>query len=168
MRPSNDRKAHGFTLIELMVAIAVLAVLLAIGIPSFRDYIADQRARAAAEELMLGLTLARSEAIKRNATVTVSAADSDWAQGWAVSVGGKSYSDCAAGAAGCIRVSQTNGDVQITGAGLTSVSFERSGRTAGAATPTFSVCDSENISKQRQVSLDLSGRAVISRAGGCS
>lgn len=83
---------RGFTLIELMVTITVAALLLAIGVPTFRDVALGSRLSATANDLLASVQLARSEAIKRNITVTVcpstdgAACDggADWDQGWIV------------------------------------------------------------------------------------
>lgn len=79
---------RGFTLIELLVVITVMATMLGLAIPSFRNFIASQRVKAVGYDLTTALVLARSEAVKRNADVTVAAAAaSDWTQGWSVTVG---------------------------------------------------------------------------------
>lgn len=62
---------EGVTLIELMVALAVTAILLTVGIPAFTDFIATNRMSAAVNDVVSSLQLARSEAIKRRALVTV-------------------------------------------------------------------------------------------------
>lgn len=62
-------RTEGFTLIELMVTIAVAAVLLAVAVPSFRHLIISNRLTTAANDVITSVTLARSEAIKRNANV---------------------------------------------------------------------------------------------------
>ncbi len=81
--------ARGFTLIEMMVTIALLAILIALVTPSFRDLLRDNRAAAQANALVGSLMLARSEAIKRNVPVVVcrsntgtSCAGSEWEDGW--------------------------------------------------------------------------------------
>ena len=79
----------GFTLIELLVVITVTATMLGLAIPSFRNFIGSQRVKAVSYDLTTSLVLARSEAVKRNADVTVApAAASDWTQGWSVTFGG--------------------------------------------------------------------------------
>ena len=65
------RGSRGFTLVELMIAIALLAILVGIALPFYQDTIADQRNRTAANELHSALVLARSEAVKRNAVIRV-------------------------------------------------------------------------------------------------
>ncbi|WP_142805232.1 GspH/FimT family pseudopilin [Tepidiphilus sp. J10] len=83
------RNDVGFTLVELMVTIAVLAILLAIGIPSFATLIASNRLTSATNELVASLQTARTEALRRNVRVTVcpaaptaTACSGAWRDGW--------------------------------------------------------------------------------------
>ncbi|MBX3704489.1 MAG: GspH/FimT family pseudopilin [Steroidobacteraceae bacterium] len=84
----------GFTLLELMMAITVLAILLAIAVPTFGSVIRSNRIATATNELVTALTLARSESMKRGDSVTVCASDDsalcagseDWSTGWIVFV----------------------------------------------------------------------------------
>ena len=64
-------KQGGFTLIELMFTVVVLAVLLAIGVPNFRDFLRNSRMAAQANDLLSAVNLTRSEAVKRRAPVTL-------------------------------------------------------------------------------------------------
>jgi type IV fimbrial biogenesis protein FimT len=66
--PENNR---GFTLIELMVGLVVLAVLMGIAAPAMTSFVANQRLSGQSNDLMSDLTFARSEAIRRGAAVTV-------------------------------------------------------------------------------------------------
>jgi prepilin-type N-terminal cleavage/methylation domain-containing protein len=81
----------GFTILELMFTVAIAAVLLAIGVPNFRDFIRNSRMSAQANDLLSGVNLARSEAVKRRTSVTLCAgtpADCDatgnFRDGWVV------------------------------------------------------------------------------------
>lgn len=62
---------QGFTLIEMIIAIAVAAILVAIAVPSFLAQIDKNQVKSAADELYAQLQFARSEAVKRNRTVRV-------------------------------------------------------------------------------------------------
>lgn len=68
---ANMKRQAGFSLVELMVTIAVLGIILGIAAPSFQDWITKLQIRNAAEAVLHGLQLARTEAIKRNGSVTM-------------------------------------------------------------------------------------------------
>jgi type IV fimbrial biogenesis protein FimT len=83
------KKTRGFTLVELIVTLAVAAILVSAALPSMRDLIRNNRLTAATNLFVSSLNIARSEAIKqgRNATVCVSdtqnsCSGSNWQLGW--------------------------------------------------------------------------------------
>lgn len=69
MTEAHER-ARGLTLIELMVTVAVLALLLASVAPSLGTWIGSQRVRNTASSLVAGLQQARAEAVRRNRPVS--------------------------------------------------------------------------------------------------
>lgn len=81
------RPDRGFTLIELMLVIAIAGVLMAVAIPSFSTFMETSRLRSASSGLYEALIIARSEAIKRGTSVAVSPAASGWTGGWNVKSG---------------------------------------------------------------------------------
>ena len=84
-RGSRTRRAAGFTLVELVIALAVLLILLAVGIPQSMSLMANNRLTSQANELVQAFSIARSEAIKRTAVVRVVPADAtDWTKGWSL------------------------------------------------------------------------------------
>jgi len=68
---AKSRNAAGFTLPELLIVLTVLAVLMAAGLPSFGEFVRNQRLKTASFDLFSTLVMSRSEAINRNASVTV-------------------------------------------------------------------------------------------------
>jgi len=87
--PSNTR---GFTIIELVIAISVLALMVTLAAPMYKSMTATNRTRAAAYSLVASLALARSEAVKRNAAVSVLPLGTGWQDGWEVEAGGNTLS----------------------------------------------------------------------------
>ena len=78
----------GFTLVELMAVIAIVAILGSLGVPAFRDLLLNQRLVAASNGFLAALNLARTEAIQRSQRVHVVALNgTDWTSGWAVRAG---------------------------------------------------------------------------------
>jgi len=63
---AQRRPAHGFSLLELMVVITLIAILAMLATPSMSEWVKNQRIRGAAEGLLNGLQTARQEAIRRN------------------------------------------------------------------------------------------------------
>ncbi len=65
------KKCRGFTLIELLVVIFVASIVLALGIPAFNQFMSTNRMAAAVNDLVSSMHIARSEAVKRRANVTL-------------------------------------------------------------------------------------------------
>ena len=74
----GGRAARGMTLIELMIGLAIAAILLLLAAPSYRDFIANTNVRNAAENTVAGLRRANAEAVKRNAPVRFSLVGGGW------------------------------------------------------------------------------------------
>lgn len=88
------KKEFGFTLIELIFTVAMVAILLTVGVPSFQEMLRSNRAVAQANMFMSTLNVARSEAVKRGVRVSLCSSSNqtnctggtNWASGWIVFV----------------------------------------------------------------------------------
>ena len=80
-------RQRGLSLVELLVGLVVLSVLVSVAAPSFSTMVAEQRLRQVGSELRISLATARSEAVKRNESVSLIKQGSDWSTGWCVEAG---------------------------------------------------------------------------------
>lgn len=87
IRPWNDLRQTGVTLVELMIVIVIMGIIATIGYPSFQGLLASQRVRAASSALYDSMLIARSEALKRNSSAAFVVAN--LASGWTIQSGGQ-------------------------------------------------------------------------------
>ena len=82
------KRTNGFTLIELMITVAVMGILASIAFPNFIELIRDQQTTSQANILLGSIQTARSEAVKRAANVTMApASGTNWSTGWCIYTG---------------------------------------------------------------------------------
>ena len=79
-------KELGFTLIELMVTLAMLAILMTVAVPSFTTFQRNAELTSFSNSLLSGINAARGEAMKRGRNAMVVPKDGDWNKGWTVFV----------------------------------------------------------------------------------
>ena len=76
------RRARGFTLIEIMVVVTIAAIMLVIGVPAMGEFVADQRVRTVASDIVSEIALARAKAIESNHRVYMRKLGATWNNGW--------------------------------------------------------------------------------------
>ena len=150
----------GFTLIELMIVVAIVGVLAVVGLPSMRDMVVSNRMKTLSLDVYTSLALARSEAIKRNTgSVSMIATGGSWQNGWSVTCV-DSGGSCGGSNLVLISADAVDGSIALTGpTGPAQVTFSRDGRLATAAA-SFRIKYTANNAKipMRCVELSVSGR----------
>jgi len=138
-------KNSGFTITELMVTIAVVAILASLAIPNFIDWLPNYRLRSGAEEIQSTLQFARITAIKRNATATV-----------AFDIANETYRASVGGQA--IRGGRMPAGIDINSAfGGTSVQFDSRGIASAAGTAVVR----NNLGRSRTIRVYITGNSRI-------
>jgi type IV fimbrial biogenesis protein FimT len=152
---ATPQRARGFTLPEVLVALAVVGILTGIAAPSFKSLVAGTRAHGAASDLYASAMRARSEAIKRNKEVNLKPATSGWQDGWTIPDPQNADQN--------LDVHPAVNGATITGP--TNVTFQPNGRVKGWDGTPFDVSVSGN-DKHRCVRIGLSGLPSQTE-GGC-
>ncbi len=186
----------GFTLIELMLAITVFALVLALGVPAMGNFVAEQRRLAAANELVAALHYTRNEAIRRGRGMSICSRDGDaaspgcevdftaglnWHTGWIVFEDQDGGSDLDAGEP-VLRVHERLAEpLRMRSVGSDNFGplllFDPDGSLGGAAEasarngtpPGFDVCDAKQSGELvRSIRLFLTGMMEQSRDVACT
>jgi type IV fimbrial biogenesis protein FimT len=145
---------HGFTMTEILIVVAVIGILTSLAAPSFSQLIKSQRMKSMATDINASLSLARSEAVKRNTNVTLSPTTAgSWQNGWQIADPDNAGSN----------IQVHSGFTGVTATGPASVTYQSSGRIQGTTAPAFDI-SATGVSDQRCVSVDLTGRPNVKAA----
>lgn len=169
-------RQRGFTLLELLVTLAVAGLLIAFAVPAMRTFIQNNRQDAEADSLISSLDFARSEAVKRDEDVEVCAStdgatcsnSTTWQTGWIVQTVSNPT---------VLRVKPAlSGGNTLSGAfnsaGVTQVTFQGSGFVKAAAgsqvyhTTYFTLCDSRGATYARDIEVSAVGGVEASSTPG--
>jgi len=117
-----EKASRGFSLVELMVVVALLAVVLGFAVPNMRQMILNNRIKAATNSLVGALQMARNEAITRNKVIKFSPVSGDYGNGAEIKSGSNVIG----------RMEKAPEGVQITLTPGNEVSFKNTGSTSAA------------------------------------
>lgn len=158
---------NGFTIIELMITITIIAIVVAIGAPNFQATIQNNRLASQTNTLISAINYARSEAVKRgDATITMcgssdqaSCNTADWESGWLIFTDSDGDSEVDTGETILRMDGVLGGENTLRTSGFPStdnVKFTSSGMVA--STGTFTLCDTRGNAEARALVLNLSGQ----------
>jgi type IV fimbrial biogenesis protein FimT len=166
------RKAGGFTLLELILTLSVAALLLSIGVPSFRALMMNSRMIAQTNEFITSVKMARSAAVRyqRDATICLSSdydaavptcdAGTDWSAGWIVWV--DKNRDSATAADEILAVHEPlDGSTTLTSTATNRFVFDARGF-AQVAGDNVTLCDSRTGETGRVIKVNNAGRTNVS------
>jgi len=180
---NKNKTSDGFTLIEVMVTVAVASILLSIAIPSFSKMIERNRISSATNEFMAALMLTRSEAVTRTIPTSICVSDTgtacndalnNYAEGWVI------FSDCNSdGKFDAVTSCDFDGDgsndkdtiinvhhgfdkLRIGGSGSAADKFTYgiSGRPAVIPLPNFKI-GRDNTTIKKKITIALTGRVKV-------
>lgn len=158
------RKNHGFSLVELIIAVAILSILVRIGLPAWSNYVADNKLKLTRDNFISSVDIARQLALSDDNNVTLcpfsasgtTTCGASWSSGWIV------YEQTPASGSVLIRTAQapTNTSITMTAsnAAVTSLTFSPKPPFLNQASD-FKLCDSRGASSAMSISVQLTGYA---------
>jgi len=166
------RNTRGFTIIELVTVIAIVAIMLRLAVPSFQEFIVNYRSSVQTNSLLADLAVARSEAVKFARVTQVQAAPGGWTDGWIVgtdlNVNGMLDPEEIVKRQGPAEDGFTLEGGTTAGVPAAAIGFGVTGQLvlpAGALNVEFSICRPDNnAAKSGAVVVARSGRAASQKA----
>jgi type IV fimbrial biogenesis protein FimT len=161
-RPQLGSRPRGFTLIEMLVTMAVGSILLALAVPAFKTFMQNDKLMTQASALSMALYAARAEAIKEDTAVQICASANStscsgattWEQGWIVL-------STAVGASPVQVVGTMPTGTTVRAGAVSQINFLSTGLATTAAA--FTLCDTRGSTQARYVQLNSTGNVVASQ-----
>lgn len=176
--PGSPDRNRGYTMVELLFTVAISAMVMALAVPNFRDFIQNNRAAEDANALVGALAVARNEAVTRGIPVSVCSStdgetcggSDDWTTGWIVFTDANAplgeVTDPGAPAIPdtVLRVMPALDTGSNLAADADFISYAASGFLGTAAGATFDLDIAECTGDHdRQITVNLQGRAGVAR-----
>ena len=169
------KRLVGFTIIELMITIALVAVIATIGVPAFQGFVERNQLTSNINSFITSLALARSEAVKRKQRVVVCGSNdgatcsnnnNGYESGWIVYVESVDPADNRANNEELLWVQEplsANTTLRATIPFVNRIQFLSSGRPNGIGNGSFYLCKGSSINKARLITIRNSGRVHLAK-----
>ncbi len=163
---ANRRRADGFTLLEVMVVIAIMGILMAVGVPGIKTLLNVQKMKSATFDLVTTAMLARSEAIKwsgaSGSSISIVAPSNNFSNGWCIVFTSATACSTSAPDDGVMQIIKPTANMTYVYQGTAApIVFTRTGRLAGGVPVTLRVTDIDNYATPRCVTFDINGNARV-------
>ncbi len=147
----------GFTLLELLVVVALIGIISSIAFPTFIGFINRQKLTAQANDMIASLNLARSTSIKRRQAITIRSKGAQWSNGWRIFVDDNDNGIRNAGEQVLKNYPAYSGGVSITGNNFSSfITYHPHGRANNLGN--FEFCPPAGVDSSRKIVIAGSGR----------
>lgn len=156
---------QGFTIIELMITLAIAAIIISFAAPSFKEAIDNNRVSSRVNDFIASLALAKSEAVKRNASAQIvpTAGGSDWSDGYKIGIdlnGNNLFDDVVDGVAEkTLKIIDAPKSGTTVNSTMTKIEYNSFGGITDAGTFEFDA----NYACKRTITLSSSGVNSISK-----
>jgi len=169
---AGPNRNNGVTLVELLVVITVAAILAFFAVPDLADFVKNNRNSSDINDLLSSVSYARSEAVKRNSSVTICQSANgtscqnsagSWGGGWLVFEDINRDGSVTAGADTILRVSSGIGSGRSLGFSATRVIYRSSGLASEGTNATFTLCDDRGASHAKGLIIGASGHPRVAR-----
>ncbi|MEH6492132.1 GspH/FimT family pseudopilin [Halopseudomonas sp.] len=153
------RSVKGFTVIELMVTVALAAIVLAIALPSFKRSIASNQLQSTTQDLISSINTARMQSVSTRQNTTIDPVGGSWANGWTLTYGADAIEDDK-------EFSAARDTVVAREDGMGALTFlSRGGMVSGGAV--LSVCHTTGLVNGRTITLNFLGKVTTETKVDC-
>ena len=168
------KQDSGFTLLELLITVVLISIIMAIAIPSMREFTQNDRLTTNVNVLIGHLNYARSEAVKRSRQVAVCASSNaatcggNWSDGWIVYIDANADNSFTAGEEIISAQQSLQGGNTLTATGIgAQVIYDYRGFVNAASVGSLQLCDNRSGPHGKTISITTTGRVRLEADSTC-